>query len=263
MNDLPFIPTLSAVFLAVSALSAQTLFYEGFDYNTGDLSTETSGVWSDNGSTIESPGMSWGSLSVVGNKVTMSDDSSWTDIGSTFDTFMDDGDTLWFSVIINTISGSNPDFAFALSTDEGNDTNNVPLQNSGDGIGFRIKGGLEAATWSGGVVSSSSGVGYTSGTDLFVVGEIIFGATDTINIYTPGTDLVLGDVQQTVSASLTQSNFDTITFWNKTSDPRAETDEIRFGISYADVTPVPEPGTFALLGGLLALTSVMLRRRRS
>jgi hypothetical protein len=39
-------------------------------------------------------------------------------------------------------------------------------------------------------------------------------------------------------------------------------DEIRFGDSFAAVTPVPEPSTYALLGGILALGLVVLQRRR-
>ena len=46
-------------------------------------------------------------------------------------------------------------------------------------------------------------------------------------------------------------------------DPGGEMiDEIRFGTSFADVVPVPEPSAFALLSGFLGLTWVMLRRRR-
>jgi hypothetical protein len=40
-------------------------------------------------------------------------------------------------------------------------------------------------------------------------------------------------------------------------------DEIRFGDSFAAVTPVPEPSTFALLGGFVALGICLVRRRRS
>lgn len=39
-------------------------------------------------------------------------------------------------------------------------------------------------------------------------------------------------------------------------------DEVRFGSSLADVTPIPEPATAALLMGLVAVGSVCVRRRR-
>ena len=38
-------------------------------------------------------------------------------------------------------------------------------------------------------------------------------------------------------------------------------DEIRIGGSYGDVSPIPEPGTYALVGGALVWVSVMVRRR--
>lgn len=44
-------------------------------------------------------------------------------------------------------------------------------------------------------------------------------------------------------------------------EPATFFDEIRIGESWGDVTPVPEPSTYALLGGFAALAMVMLRRR--
>lgn len=44
----------------------------------------------------------------------------------------------------------------------------------------------------------------------------------------------------------------------------ATIDELRFGSNLADVTPIPEPSTFALLGlGALALTTVRRRRQKA
>jgi hypothetical protein len=242
--------------IAGTSATAATLYYESFDYNTGDLSTETAGVWSDSGSTIVSPGLTYGDLSTAGNKVTMSDDTSWTDVSTELAGALDDGDTLWFSVLINTRNGTNPDFGFALASAQGSDSNNVPISGGGEGLGFRVKNGIKATAWSG-TPSSASGAGYTAGETVLVVGEMIFGATDTINIYLPDTDLNLGAVVSTQTASVNQAAFDTLTFMDKAASPRDQIDEIRFGETSADVL-VPEPGSLALLG----LGGLLIARRR-
>ncbi|CAA6677630.1 MULTISPECIES: PEP-CTERM sorting domain-containing protein [unclassified Lentimonas] len=41
------------------------------------------------------------------------------------------------------------------------------------------------------------------------------------------------------------------------------TTNARFGIDNVKIEAIPEPGTYALLAGMLALTSVMIRRRRA
>jgi hypothetical protein len=227
---------------------ADAVIYEPFDYSPdGDrLSTYTqsglglSGDWGDSGTLVATPGLTYGSLTTSGNKVTMSDDTSWASTGSTLNGLLDDDDTLWFSVLVTPHSVStNPDFGFALATDRGNDSNNVPLQtaNGGNGLGFRFKGGLKATAWSGGPASSAAGASVSGETTYLVVGEMIFGATDTINIYLPDTDLNLGSVVSTQTATLDQTAFNMITFMDKAADPRDEVDEIRFGATYADVTP--------------------------
>ena len=204
----------------------------------------------------------------TGNRVTMSDDTSWIGTGGSLSGMLDNGDTLWFSVLVNPHStGTNPDFGFALSTDQGRDVNNVPLSNSGNGMGFRVKRGLRATIWNGGPASSSTQLSIAAGTVHLVVGEMIFGAgTDTINLYLPDTDLNLGAVVRSQTGDVDQTQFDTITFMNKAANPRDQVDEIRFGATAADVLPsnitaIPEPSSAALLSifGTLAL----LRRRKN
>jgi hypothetical protein len=70
----------------------------------------------------------------------------------------------------------------------------------------------------------------------------------------------------TANASLTDLNANTVNFRHFsilafTGGPsNAKFDEIRFGKTFADVSPIPEPSTYALLAaGLGAL--VWLRRR--
>ncbi|MCH7228480.1 PEP-CTERM sorting domain-containing protein, partial [Haloferula sp. A504] len=94
-----------------------------------------------------------------------------------------------------------------------------------------------------------------------VVGEMIFGATDTINIYLPDAALNQGSVVASNTATLDQTAFDTVTFASK-GDGAYAVDEIRFGTSYDDVViAVPEPSVFASLGSVLGF--LLLRRRRA
>ncbi|HKK17502.1 MAG TPA: hypothetical protein VJ952_02375, partial [Opitutales bacterium] len=146
----------AALLTGMSAHGA-LLYEESFNYDTGDLSTVTSDVWSDTGSVVGSGSLAFGSLATAGNKVEgMTDDTSWTSTGTALDGALDNGDTLWFSVLFYAERiGTNPDFGFALGTDKGNDSNNIPLSTAdgGNGLGFRVKGnrgGLTAAYWSGG-----------------------------------------------------------------------------------------------------------------
>ena len=66
-----------------------------------------------------------------------------------------------------------------------------------------------------------------------------------------------GDAIASLSADFDQSNFDTVSLWDTGSTIY---DEIRFGTTFADVVPVPEPSGAALLG--LAGIALLLRRRK-
>jgi hypothetical protein len=256
----------SLAFAGLLGASNGEVIYEGFDYPTGTLSTESGGTWSGN-ATVSTPGLTYGDLATAGNTAAFIGQAGSFSVGTSLDGLLDHGDTLWFSVLINVGSiGTNPDFAFALGNGVLRATNNVPMSASETGYGLRVKNNLSATSWNNGPSGGTTQT-ITAATTYLVAGEMIFNAdnalADTINLYLPGTDLTLGSVVSTIAATLDQTVFDTISFANKSQTTGDFVDEIRFGTSYADVAvAVPEPGTFALISGCLALTSIMLRRRR-
>jgi hypothetical protein len=100
----------------------------------------------------------------------------------------------------------------------------------------------------------------------FYVLKIDFGATDTVSLFLNPT---VGGTEGTASATMTTPAGETLIFSSFATFLGYNagvnfTDEIRFGSTWADVTPgvIPEPSTYMmLLGGAGAL--MLLRRRRT
>ena len=276
--------TAAATMIGMSA-SATTVIYEGFDYDTGQWgfgqttnATGLTGNWSGAGWTTQAPtvvagSLSYGALSPVGNSIdAIGGKNANASFGTSLDGLTDDGDTLWMSVLINVdsaqadmLTNGGRDYHVALSSDAMKRDNNGPLQtgNGGNGFGIGYEGGTGffGATWSGGSRSITGSTGMTGiaiDTTYMVVAEIIFGATDTINIYTPGTDLALGSVVATHSAAIDQSTLNRLTFANSLGST-VNSDEIRIGTTAESVgVAIPEPGSLALLG----LGGLLVARRR-
>ncbi len=281
--------------LLAGKAGAAALIYEGFDYGTGSVSggsggTGFTGNWSTNNAapTVASPGLSWGSLAVAGNSVVnpSTGGSGARDIGSTsvLDSagLMGNGQTLWFSVIVNkpASGNANVDLNFSLGTDGfhnvGTFAERLNLE-SGEGIGFAVTNraatlmDVEAAYWQDNDADTIADriTQNTDATDLInrwagptalIVGRIDWGANDlaseTLTLYAPDTALNLGTGKTwSTIAALDQSAFDTVAFELKGG---GTIDEIRFGATSADVLIVPEPGSLALLG----LSGLALLRRR-
>jgi hypothetical protein len=281
--------TVAIMFLGASSYANGALaIYEPFDYTAASVLNAKSGTsevgfsaaWSAGASTLVGTGtLSYGSLAVTGNRFQGSSNlnryggsrsiSASTLAGAGL---LADGTELWFSAIVGLVAGANGTNHFlsmALSSDNFNVNNgntDFSIQNSGQGVGFYMKSGVvRAANYTSATAApttSSTATAYNAvtGSSGLIVGKIVWGAdTDTITIYQPDASLVLGTAKSTVSTTVTQSAFDTLTF--RWGDP-VLLDEIRFGASAADVMPlaIPEPST-ALLGALGALA--LLRRRRN
>ena len=156
------------------------------------------------------------------------------------------GAVLWFSYLVTTGPSGSPNdhagFAFGSSYLESG-ANGPTMNSSGNGLGVWISwdSRVNAAYWSGGALTGDNkSTGMTPGATRLIVGKIQWGVPTTITLYLPGTDLVLPAPQSTISfaAGLDGTTFNTISMCTRSDAGQNYTyDEIRFGGSYAAVTP--------------------------
>ena len=254
------IVVLGVVMAFSGSLQANPVIYEPFADSQATLTGNTPGIgltgtWSASTAfTVTSGSLTYGTLPTSGNQVAyvspFGNSASSVGVGPALGAagLLNDGATLWFSVVVNTPTqgGSNPDTGFALATNALGSGNNLSIGAGGQAIGWTIKSDkLQASTWDGGyVVRGTNGPGVPQNTTIFVVGEITWGANsaaaDTINLYLPDTDLNMGSVRASTSAVLNQVNLDTITSSLKTNTGYGF-DEIRFGATYEDAIGNPPP----------------------
>ena len=117
------------------------------------------------------------------------------------------------------------------------------------------------------VVKETANGTFSADTTYFMVGKIVTAnGNDTISLsaYT-GTDVISGtetwDITNSADA-LRTSTLSAVRF-NSPTGTNSQFDSLRIGETWADVTGVPEPSTYALLAGFGALALVMMRRRMS
>lgn len=206
---------------------------------------------------------------------------------------LDNGATLWFSVIMDLTGAnlSNADLNMALtnadkfhSSDFGRRYNLEGTFSEGIGAGH-TGGNIRGAWWDDSGADETPGDtlnfvnttaernlsaastiqlsanGVNNPTGALIVGKIVWGAdanaVEKITLYSADSSLNLTvALAETDTIAMDQATFDTIAIQFKDSTPNI--DEIRFGATSADVLPVPEPGSLALLG----LGGLLIARRR-
>ena len=277
--------SLSALALAGAASSnAALVVYEPFGMASGSLSGQaTSGIglsgnWSSNDSVnvtaVNPDTLNHGSLANSGGQANVLPENGGNNASATTDSDLENagllanGATLWFSVVVDIGTTGNQHSGFGFGTAAVNGNFSGLQMSGGDGVGIYSKGaGIQATGWNSGAISNGNSFNVATDSTQLLVGKIEWGALDTdsetITLYNPSlSTLALPDAGSTVSiAAFDQTALNIISFSHRGTDSADPFifDEIRFGDSYAAVTPVPEPSA-ALLGaiGFLAL----LRRRR-
>ena len=290
--------TLAALGLASqTSLRAATLIEETFAYDPGNVAgnnggTGFAGAWvsSRGNPQIEATDKGWGDLDSGGGHARGGAWSGVTrSIGSTLSSagLMDNGTTLWFSVVMDlqaqNISNADLNLSLGSAAFVNNDFGNRENLASGEGIGVtHSRANIQGVYWqdidadtvaertennssltiNGDAGDTSSGVN----TRALIAGRIDWGAdasaSETLTLYAPALDLSLGTpimAAWTIPA-LDQSVFDTLAVQFK---DQAQIDEIRFGATAADVLPtsvIPEPSSALLMA--LGAAGMILRRRR-
>jgi hypothetical protein len=235
--------------VAVSAAQpGGALVYEPFDMTAGTaLAGKEGGIgldgkWDgDANIQVTSSGLyTFGSLPVSGNRIARvsGNGSCAIDVGNTLHEagLMDHGAELWFSFLSRNPDNINPTLVFGNDIATGWDK----IAMAGSGIGARLQQGknVQGIILKDGVLAGNTPNQVTLATSevVLVVGSITWGADaatpDTIQIYTPGTNLSL-DTPQSFSAVVDQSNFKVLSMWGNGATPNM--DEIRFGATYLDV----------------------------
>lgn len=268
--------------LAVACGSqAALLAYEGFDYaantNAGEIQGLNGGTgfasgWVDSQDAagdqefrVVSPGDSWGTLDVTGNRLSREVTGGKEYLARTLSADLDAGPELWFSTLWNPSSNE----GFAIASDPIDHDGSVPdwlVGKGGAGFGFANTDdtGCIASVWDSNGRTDGTSIALSGDQSLkFIVGQIQFNAadgSDVLNLYSVGTDLAQPAVGASVTADLDETLLDQVTFETNRGPGY---DEIRVGTSYADVvSPIPEPATIGLLG-VIGIGAALLRRLRS
>lgn len=218
-----------------------------------------------------------GSFTNTGRRVLANFTSDWNSAGRVSSPFSDqnlDQGVVWASMLVRVNAPiTSWDNARVWFHDQ-----NVPWAPGGsadtNGLQIRSNGG---AAWgvgegqSGGL--TSTGVGVTVGTTYLFVAKFELSLTAGANnayvwifdnpgaVGLGGADLATGTAVGSITGRNSEDlRFKSIGFYLDNANDRVSVDEIRLGTTFADVTPVPEPSSFALLAaGLGVLT--WLRRR--
>lgn len=287
-NHKSIVLSLTALMLALPTASATAVLYEPFADSDSSLVGNTpgtgfSGNWLGSTGPFITTNQSFGSLTTGGNGAGAT--NGWQNNQLLIDTtnpaytnLLADGGDMWFSILFTgNLDGVNTAYSrFAFALGSSNFTSNGDLA-SGQAMGFvsassqRFYAGLWDNTNYGAsnlqgppsTATNATGYTYTGNQTYLIVGHAQWGLdnvndNDTVTLYLPDTNLNLGSAIVSSTGITNQHAFDRLMTHNGNSISN-RFDEIRFGATLADVTPVPEPSA-ALLGGLGTL--LLLRRRR-
>lgn len=160
-------------------------------------------------------------------------------------------------------------FSFLLKLDDATALGRVEFSESASSFGTGIRIRTDGSNFIASAASSSTTLAATDTNTHLFVWKVDFGATtDAWSLWVDPTDLTtettatLSGVSGTGTGNINLTHLVLMRETGGTAGNGFIVDEIRIGESWADVTPVPEPSTFALYAGMMALAGLMLRRRR-
>ncbi|TVP75813.1 MAG: hypothetical protein EA353_13230 [Puniceicoccaceae bacterium] len=268
----------AALVISSPIASASLLVYEGFDYAAGGISGDSAGLstgagslngglgWSgawvgQSGDTtygnIVADSLSFNELPTTGNRLQL---GSFRDASRGFDSAFGEG-TYYFSVLLGVGNSSGDERTRFRITQDGSQNGTFEV-----GFGFSGSDPAELVYRTGGdtpVTGAGTGIG---GTNL-IVGKFDLsagGVMSDIVIWLNPSDL------SSEGGNIATLDLDTASIGGGVGGVRLTRtggtesgvfDEIRFGTTWGSVA-IPEPGTYAFIGGLLALSYVVVRRRR-
>lgn len=284
-SNVTLISTLSILGFATAA-HASLMLYEGFDYSAGGLAGENGGSgfstsWASSGAggdTVTYPGSTYisgaDSLSVTGGYAAVTN-SGTAGAFRDFSTIVapDGVSSYWISLIASTggiAFGSGGDEA-SIQIRDADNTDLISVGAFGSSANWRIRAKSADGSVSG---FSNANDAPNSGASAFILIQVNVDTTAADNIYfwvNPSLDNEPTIV--TATSSITGTNFwDSGDFsinriragLNNSGAAESKTlnyDEYRFGTSFADVAPIPEPSHFALIAAGLVMLLGYFRRK--
>jgi hypothetical protein len=289
----PFFPTcamcrtalgLVLVLLTASVARAQLVGYEGFDYSTGSglnglngglgWSTTPAGTWS---TASPSFSISAGSLtppapadllSTTGNRLTLSRTAPFTTAARTFGTdlrTLSGTSEVWISFVItrtaSATTGSYGGLVIGNEAGSGSTSGRLFIGDSGATSPAADTWSLERA---GGGVLGSSNFNVSTFPTVMLAARIQFqSGADSVQLYVNrppggGTPASVDAILSNLDINPSNGAVTDFGIWYG-GDGGYQIDEIRIGLTYADVTPVPEP---SLIIVTLGITLLGIRRFR-
>jgi hypothetical protein len=252
---------LTTLLLAAAGTHATPLFTDNFTYPDGNL--VGNGGWSQTGTSTANP------IQVANGKVNIGvtgQDVYNANIAGGPVT-LTDGQSLFIGADINLSAAGTGDYFLHYTPTAGN-TGSLQdrLYAKSSGTGYV----LGWAASSSGVAYGSTVLNYNTTYHVVVAYNVVTGTgNDTGAIYVDPTDLVnpSGNIAYFSGGFAGGTENDTIAGINfrqgtSGSAPNVLLDNLGVSLTFSDVSAVPEPSSFALLGGFGILAMVISRRRR-